>query len=173
MEAGDFIQTDVFGTYLSARVDPRKGGRLVHVSTDEVYGDIEAGDASREEDALLPLAVLGLEGRRRPPGGRGRAHLRRRRRDHARLEQHGPNQYPEKLIPLFATNLLDGEPVPVYGDGRQVARLHLRRGPLRRHRDSAARARRERRDLQRRRRQRDREHRRRRRLLLELTGRDE
>ena len=33
---------------------------------------------------------------------------------------YGPNQYPEKLIPLFTTNLLDGEPVPVYGDGRQA-----------------------------------------------------
>ena len=54
MEAGDFIQTDVFGTYLLLEWIRDHGGRLVHVSTDEVYGDIEPGHASREDDALRP-----------------------------------------------------------------------------------------------------------------------
>ena len=73
---------------------------------------------------------------------------------------YGPNQYPEKFIPLFVTNALDGDALPLYGDGTPDARLALRRGPLRRHRARAARGR-GRRDLQRRRRRRAREHRRR------------
>ena len=44
---------------------------------------------------------------------------------------YGPYQYPEKLIPLFVTNALDGEPLPVYGDGHAGARLAPRRRPLR------------------------------------------
>ena len=120
MEAGDFIQTDVFGTYLLLEWIRDHGGRLVHVSTDEVYGDIEAGHASREGDALRPSSPYSAS----KAGGDLQvlacgAHLRRRRRITRGSNNYGPNQYPEKLIPLFTTNLLDGEPVPVYGDGRQ------------------------------------------------------
>ena len=157
MEAGDFIQTDVFGTHLLLEWVRERGGRLVHVSTDEVYGDIEAGYASREDDALRPSSPYSAS----KAGGdlQVLAAVRTYGVDAAITRgsnNYGPNQYPEKLIPLFTTNLLDGEPRARLRRRPPVARLHLRRGSLRRHRDGA-RARRERRDLQRRRRQRDRE----------------
>ncbi len=120
MEAGDFIQTDVFGTYLLLEWIRDRGGRLIHVSTDEVYGDIEEGYASREEDALRPSSPYSAS----KAGGdlQVLAAVRTYGVDAAITRgsnNYGPNQYPEKLIPLFTTNLLDGEPVPVYGDGRQ------------------------------------------------------
>jgi dTDP-glucose 4,6-dehydratase len=120
MEAGDFIQTDVFGTYLLLEWIRDHGGRLVHVSTDEVYGDIEPGHASREDDALRPSSPYSAS----KAGGdlQVLAAVRTYGVDAAITRgsnNYGPNQYPEKLIPLFTTNLLDGEPVPVYGDGRQ------------------------------------------------------
>ena len=121
MEAGDFIQTDVFGTHLLLEWVRERGGRLVHVSTDEVYGDIEPGYASREGDALRPSSPYSAsQGRRRPAGARLRCAPTASTPCITRgSNNYGPNQYPEKLIPLFTTNLLDGEPVPVYGDGRQ------------------------------------------------------
>ena len=120
MEAGDFIQTDVFGTYLLLEWIRDHGGRLVHVSTDEVYGDIEPGHASREGDALRPSSPYSAS----KAGGdlQVLAAVRTYGVDAVITRgsnNYGPNQYPEKLIPLFTTNLLDGEPVPVYGDGRQ------------------------------------------------------
>ena len=120
MEAGDFIQTDVFGTYLLLEWIRDRGGRLVHVSTDEVYGDIEAGYASREGDALRPSSPYSAS----KAGGDLQvvAAVRTYGVDAVITRgsnNYGPNQYPEKLIPLFTTNLLDGEAVPVYGDGRQ------------------------------------------------------
>ena len=120
MEAGDFIQTDVFGTHLLLEWVREHGGRLIHVSTDEVYGDIEPGHASREDDALRPSSPYSAS----KAGGdlQVLAAVRTYGVDAAITRgsnNYGPNQYPEKLIPLFTTNLLDGEPVPVYGDGRQ------------------------------------------------------
>ena len=120
MEAGDFIQTDVFGTYLLLEWIRNRGGRLVHVSTDEVYGDIEEGYAAREGDTLRPSSPYSAS----KAGGdlQVMAAVRTYGVDAAITRgsnNYGPNQYPEKLIPLFTTNLLDGEAVPVYGDGRQ------------------------------------------------------
>ena len=61
--------------------------RFVQVSTDEVYGDVEPGWSSREDDPLAPVEpVQRIEGRRRPAGARGGADVRRQRVDHARLE---------------------------------------------------------------------------------------
>ena len=77
---------------------------------------------SREDDPLGPSSPYSAS----KAGGdlqvlRLRAHLRRRRASITRgSNTYGPNQYPEKLIPLFVTNVLDGEPLPVYGDGRQA-----------------------------------------------------
>ena len=85
-----------------------------------MYGDIEAGHASREGDALRPSSPYSAS----KAGGdlQVLAAVRTYGVDAAITRgsnNYGPNQYPEKLIPLFTTNLLDGEPVPVYGDGRQ------------------------------------------------------
>ena len=157
MEAGDFIQTDVFGTLPPARVDPRARrpprARLDRRGLRRHRGRLRLARGRR---AAAELAVLGLEGRRRPAGARSGAHLRRRRRDHARLEQLRAQPVSREADPA-----VHDEPARRRARARlrrrpPVARLHLRRGSLRRHRDGA-RARRERRDLQRRRRQRDRE----------------
>ena len=121
LAAGDFIQTDVFGTYVLLEYAREKGLRLVHVSTDEVYGDVPPGVRSTEDDALrasspysaakaagdlLVLAYVRTYG--------VNASITRG------ANTYGPNQYPEKLIPLFVTNAFDGESLPVYGDGKQV-----------------------------------------------------
>ena len=121
MEPGEFIQTDVFGTFQLINHVREHGGRLLHVSTDEVYGDIEPGEASREDDPLRPSSPYSAS----KAGGdlQVLAAVRTYGIDAVITRgsnNYGPNQYPEKLIPLFATNLLDGEPVPIYGDGRQA-----------------------------------------------------
>jgi dTDP-glucose 4,6-dehydratase len=97
------------------------GQRLVQVSTDEVYGDLEAGGSSRETDALnpsSPYAAAKAAGELLVP-----AYVRTYGVDASITRgsnTYGPNQYPEKFIPLFVTNALDGEPLPLYGDGKQV-----------------------------------------------------
>jgi len=118
---GDFIRTDVVGTAVLLDAARRAGtGRFVQVSTDEVYGSIASG-AFREGDPISPSSPYSAS----KAGG-----------DLQVLAWHrtfgldavvtrgsntfGPRQYPEKLIPLFVTNALDAEPLPVYGDGLQV-----------------------------------------------------
>jgi dTDP-glucose 4,6-dehydratase len=116
-----FIRTDVMGTHVLLEAVRRHGvARFLQVSTDEVYGDVEAG-ASTETDPLRPrspyaaskaggdLQVLAYHTTFATPVLITRG-----------SNTYGPHQYPEKLIPLFVTNLLDGEQVPVYGDGLQV-----------------------------------------------------
>ena len=96
------------------------GVRLVQVSTDEVYGDIPEGQRSVEADPLRPSSPYAAS----KAGGdlQVLAAVRTFGVDACitrGANTYGPNQYPEKLIPLFVTNALDGEPLPVYGDGRQ------------------------------------------------------
>ena len=97
------------------------GVRLVQVSTDEVYGDLEPGHSSREDDPLRPSSPYSAA----KAGGDllVLAHVRTYGVD-ALITRgsntYGPNQYPEKVLPLFVTNALEGEPLPLYGDGRQV-----------------------------------------------------
>jgi dTDP-glucose 4,6-dehydratase len=114
----DFVLTNCFGTNILMDTARRLGtGRVVHIGTDEVYGSVETG-SSREGDRLEP----------RSPYSASKAGS-----DLIALSYHhtyglpvlvtrctnnfGPYQYPEKIIPLFTTNLLDGRPVPLYGDG--------------------------------------------------------
>jgi len=122
MEGRDFIETDVLGTYVlleeARRADIQ---RFLHISTDEVYGDIAPGLASRESDPLNP----------RSPYAASKAGAEMQCR--AFFETYGlpvvisrgsnnigPYQHPEKAVPLFVTNALDDQPIPLYGDGRQV-----------------------------------------------------
>ena len=119
-EPGHFIQTDVYGTYVLLEEARRAGvERYLQVSTDEVYGSIEEG-SSPSEPARPRAPVLGQQGRRRP----ARARLCHTYGIDAVITRgsnnYGPYQYPEKLIPLFILNALDGQPLPVYGDGMQV-----------------------------------------------------
>ena len=99
----------------------RRGERVVHVSTDEVYGTIHAGSWTEDHLLRAELAVLGGQGGSRPAGPRVRPDLRAaRRRSPAARNNYGPYQFPEKVIPLFVTNLIDGRQVPLYGDGLNV-----------------------------------------------------
>jgi dTDP-glucose 4,6-dehydratase len=120
LESFDFVHTQVHGTQTLLEHVRATGARFVQVSTDEVYGDLEAGGSSTEDDPLRPsspysatkaggdLLVLGYV---RTHGVN--ASITRG------ANTYGPHQYPEKFLPLFVTNALDGEPLPVYGDGRQ------------------------------------------------------
>jgi dTDP-glucose 4,6-dehydratase len=121
LEAGDFITTDVYGTHVLLEWARAHGTRLVQVSTDEVYGDVEPGASSREDDPVRPSSPYSAS----KAGGdlQVLAYVRTYGVDAAVTRgsnTYGPNQYPEKLVPLFVTNALDGEPLPLYGDGRQV-----------------------------------------------------
>jgi dTDP-glucose 4,6-dehydratase len=118
--AAEFIETDVHGTYVVLTHVRDAGIRLVQVSTDEVYGDVPDGESSREGDPLKPSSPYSAS----KAGGdlQVLAAVRTFGVDACitrGANTYGPNQYPEKLIPLFVTNALDGEPLPVYGDGRQ------------------------------------------------------
>ena len=118
--AAEFIETDVLGSYVLAGWARNTGARLVQVSTDEVYGDIGEAERSVEGDPLRPSSPYAAS----KAGGdlQVLAAVRTFGVDACitrGANTFGPNQYPEKLIPLFVTNALDGEPLPVYGDGRQ------------------------------------------------------
>jgi dTDP-glucose 4,6-dehydratase len=116
----EFIQTDVAGTQVLLDWCRATETRLVQVSTDEVYGDLEAGGASVEDDPLRPSSPYSAS----KAGGdlQALAYVRTYGVDASitrGANTYGPNQYPEKLVPLMVTNALDGLPLPVYGDGRQ------------------------------------------------------
>jgi dTDP-glucose 4,6-dehydratase len=119
--ASEFIETDVLGTYVLLDWARERRLRLVQVSTDEVYGDVEPGVSSTEDDPLRPSSPYAAS----KAGGdlQVLAAVRTYGVDAAITRgsnTYGPNQYPEKIIPLFVTNALDGEPLPLYGDGRQT-----------------------------------------------------
>jgi dTDP-glucose 4,6-dehydratase len=120
LAAGDFVRTDVVGTHVLLEWARETAVRLVHVSTDEVYGDLEAAQAAREGDPLKPSSPYSAS----KAGGDllVLAYVRTYDVDAVitrGANTYGPFQYPEKLIPLFVTNALEGEALPVYGDGRQ------------------------------------------------------
>ena len=119
--AAPFVTTNVLGTQtlLDAAVRHRVG-RFLHVSTDEVYGSIESG--SWTEDHLLePNSPYSAS--KAGSDMLVRAYHRTHGLDVAITRcsnNYGPYQFPEKVIPLFVTNLLDGKKVPLYGDGGNV-----------------------------------------------------
>ena len=120
LAAGDFVRTDVVGTHVLLEWARDSGVRLVQVSTDEVYGDVPAGAASKEDDPLRPSSPYAAS----KAGGdlQVLAYVRTFGVEAVitrGANAYGPFQHPEKMIPLFVTNALDGEPLPVYGDGRQ------------------------------------------------------
>ncbi len=121
MDPDAFIQTDVYGTYVLLEAARKAGNLRYHqISTDEVYGHIHGDHRSLESDGLAP----------RSPYAASKA-----AGDHMAnayfityglpvtisrgANNIGPFQYPEKVVPLFVTNALDGQPLPVYGDGQQ------------------------------------------------------
>jgi dTDP-glucose 4,6-dehydratase len=116
----EFILTDVFGTQVLLDWARETGARYVQVSTDEVYGDIEPGRSSHEDDPIRPSSPYSAS----KAGGdlQVLAYVRTYGVNASitrGANTYGSHQYPEKLIPLMVTNALDGERLPVYGDGRQ------------------------------------------------------
>ena len=121
MNPDAFIQTGVYGTYVLLEAAKKYGLRYHQISTDEVYGHIPVGYSSVETDKLDPRSPYAAS---KASGDllvnayfitydlpvtitRGSNNI-------------GPYQYPEKVVPLFATNAIDEEPLPLYGDGRQM-----------------------------------------------------
>ncbi len=117
----EFILTDVLGTQVLLDYAREHGTRLVQVSTDEVYGDIPLEAPPCSEDApMRPSSPYAAS----KAGGdlQVLAYVRTYGVDACLTRganNYGARQYPEKFLPLFITNALDGEPLPVYGDGRQ------------------------------------------------------
>jgi dTDP-glucose 4,6-dehydratase len=120
-----FLRTGVIGVHVlleAVRAEAARGRaiRFLQVSTDEVYGDIPDG-RSVETDRLAPRSPYAaakasgelLVGAYRVTFGLDTVITRG-------SNTYGPHQHPEKLIPLFTTNALAGEPLPMYGDGMQV-----------------------------------------------------
>ncbi len=121
MNPDAFIQTGVYGTYVLLEAAKKHGLRYHQISTDEVYGHIPEGYSSVETDKLDPRSPYAAS---KASGDllvnayfityglpvtitRGSNNI-------------GPFQYPEKVVPLFATNAIDEERLPLYGDGRQM-----------------------------------------------------
>ena len=132
--AADFIQTNVFGAQQVFEAALRHDiGRVVHISTDEVYGSIDEGSWS-EEQLLEPNSPYSAAKAGSDLIARAYAKSYGLNISITRCSNnYGPYHFPEKVIPLFVTNLLDGLKVPLYGDGRERPRLAVRRRPLPRH----------------------------------------
>jgi dTDP-glucose 4,6-dehydratase len=117
----DFVVTNVLGTQTLLDAALAAGvGRFVHVSTDEVYGSIPVGSWP-ETHPLQPNSPYAAS--KAGSDLLARAYAVTHGLDVCVTRcsnNYGPYQYPEKVIPLFVTNLLDGRPVPLYGDGGNV-----------------------------------------------------
>jgi len=119
--AAEFVRTNVFGTHTLLEAAKKLGTKLfIQISTDEVYGSIAEG-SFKETDPLLPNSPYSST-------KAGSDLLARSYFVTYKLpviitrssNNFGPNQYPEKVIPLFITNLLRNKKVPLYGDGMNV-----------------------------------------------------
>lgn len=119
--AADFVLTNVLGTQTLLQAALNAGvPRFVHVSTDEVYGSITEGSWD-EEQPLLPNSPYSAS--KAGSDLLARAYARTFGMDVSITRcsnNYGPYQFPEKVIPLFVTNLMDGRPVPLYGEGKNV-----------------------------------------------------
>ena len=119
--SAEFIKTNIDGTRVLLDVARKhKVKRFIQISTDEVYGDIKRG-LSKEDDNLLPNS----------PYAASKAAADLLCRSYYRTykfpviitrssNNFGPYQYPEKVMPLFITNLIEGKKLPLYGDGKNV-----------------------------------------------------
>jgi len=121
VSAGSFVKTDVYGTYtLLEAVKKFKVARYLHISTDEVYGSTEHGSFT-EESILQPNSPYAAS------KAGGDLIVRSYFKTYGlpvvvtrSSNNYGPYQYPEKVMPLFITNALEGKKLPLYGDGKNV-----------------------------------------------------
>jgi dTDP-glucose 4,6-dehydratase len=122
LDAGEFVQTDVFGTYvlLEALRNAPQVEFFVHLSTDEVYGSRDEGFFG-ESDPIAPSSPYAAS----KAGADRMAHAFHITYGLPVLivrpsNNYGPNQHPEKFIPLFTTNALEDKKLPLYGRGTNV-----------------------------------------------------
>jgi dTDP-glucose 4,6-dehydratase len=120
-EPAPVIETNVTGTFVLVQVARKLDiQRFVHVSTDEVYGDVPAGAFADETSPLQPSS----------PYSASKASSDLIVKSYVRTfnfpavitrasNNYGPFQFPEKFLPLMITNALDDKPLPIYGDGKQ------------------------------------------------------
>jgi dTDP-glucose 4,6-dehydratase len=128
-DSGPFLRTNVLGTQvLLDAVRRHKVARFVQIGTDEVYGSLGATGAFTERSPLAPSSPYAASKAAADLLVQSYVHTFNVPAVLARCgNNYGPYQFPEKLIPLFITNLLADEPVPVYGDGQQVRDwIHVR-----------------------------------------------
>ncbi len=120
-DPGVFIQTDVYGTYILLEASKKYGTKaFLQISTDEVYGSIEKGSFA-EDDPLKPNSPYAASKAGAEMIVRSFYKTYKTPVIISRTSNNfGPYQYPEKLIPLFVTNLIDDKKVPLYGDGKNV-----------------------------------------------------
>ena len=120
-DATIFVETNVLGTQvLLDQALSRSIPRFVHVSTDEVYGSIEEGSWD-EHQPLLPNSPYSASKASSDLLVRSYHITHGLNTSITRCSNnYGPHHFPEKVIPLFVTNLLDGKKVPLYGDGENV-----------------------------------------------------
>jgi dTDP-glucose 4,6-dehydratase len=120
LDPGAFIQTDVHGVWVLLEAARRHGvSRFLQVSTDEVYGHVPVG-SSREDDRLAPRSPYSAS----KAGGEMLVQAYWSTYELPVVISRGSNtigpyQYPEKAVPLFITNAMEDQPLPIYGDGRQ------------------------------------------------------
>jgi dTDP-glucose 4,6-dehydratase len=127
-EPATAIETNVTGTFYLLQVARKIGvQRFVHISTDEVYGDLTPGTFADEQSPLEPSS----------PYSSSKAASDLLVRSYVRTyglpalitrssNNYGPYQFPEKFLPLMITNALDEKPLPIYGDGKQLRNwLHV------------------------------------------------
>jgi dTDP-glucose 4,6-dehydratase len=120
-EPAPVIQTNVTGTFMLLEVARKLSiQRFVHISTDEVYGDLEAGAFANEESPVRPSS----------PYAASKAASDLLVRSYVRTygfpavitrssNNYGPYQFPEKFLPLMISNAIERKPLPIYGDGKQ------------------------------------------------------
>jgi dTDP-glucose 4,6-dehydratase len=118
-----FIESNILGVFniLESIKNYKKKIKLIHISTDEVYGDIKKNHKSREEDRYNPSSPYSSS----KAGGDLliRSYIRTYKIPAIITNccnNFGPNQYPEKLIPTIIYNILNDKPIPIYGKGKNV-----------------------------------------------------
>jgi dTDP-glucose 4,6-dehydratase len=118
-----FIKSNILGVFnlLESIRNYKKKIKLIHVSTDEVYGDIKENYKSKEEDAYKPSSPYSAS---KASGDLLIKSYIRTYKIPAIItnccNNFGPNQYPEKLIPTIIYNILNKKPIPIYGTGKNI-----------------------------------------------------
>lgn len=126
VDSSEFIRSNVVGAHILLELSRKYNIRLVHISTDEIYGDVLHGESS-EDGAIRPSNPYAAS--KAAADVLAQSYIRTH---HAPViivrgsNNFGPYQYPEKLLPLAITNLIEGAKIPIHGSGKHLRRwLHV------------------------------------------------